>query len=311
MKISTDFYVLLSSISPGDVEFMLDLKTYLQSFVCTQTCEVFTLDTRNYERLVSKRNPRTKDLIRHGAEVKLSARISRLHDNQVPLLRTLLFKMECIDRQQQNKGRRRPMRTPISWEDDFVPQRGPLIDMYGPGTVFYRTKMREKAKNNVRNKAHFRGATVGFPMRLSPLPATVSAVDVTRSHEVAPLHGQHHLMVPVSRFFNPDLVDDHLLTYRSSGDEEEEGEGEEEGGGGSADSADDDGRPKPGVKPVHPTFSDWKSSDRALSVLEDRITAWHSTLSETPAKPSKVTAPAAVKLRRVTIEVLPRYQCIF
>ena len=288
----------------GDTEFVLELKTYLQSFVCTQTCEVFSLDTRNYERLVKRRNPRTVDLIRQSAEVKLSARISRLHDNQVPLLRTLLFKMECVDRQHQKKGRRTGPKSPTTPRDlyDIVPHRGALIDLHGPGTVFHRTKMREKAKQYAQNKAQLnRGATtVGFNLRLrtitaQPLQATPLEV-MERDHEVAPLHGQNLLTVPGQLFYNPVPNDEAFSTGGTTDEEEDNDEDLSE---------DEGGYPRPGVKPVFPTFSNWKSSDRALKLLEDRISLWHRSLTKAADKPARVAVPAAYKLQRVRVRLLP------
>ena len=51
--------------------------------------------------------------------------------------------MEYIDWQQLEKTKRRvtPRERENSeiWQiNDIIPQRGPLIDMHGPGTVFYR-----------------------------------------------------------------------------------------------------------------------------------------------------------------------------
>ena len=54
---------------------------------------------KNYERLVSKRNPKTADLLRQQAAQRLTCRLERLHDSQVPLLRSLLFKMQQMDKE--------------------------------------------------------------------------------------------------------------------------------------------------------------------------------------------------------------------
>jgi hypothetical protein len=64
---------------------------------CTQECEMYSLDLKNYDRLVTKRNPKSTELLRQIAEVKLTARLARLHDNQIPLMRTLLFRLDKMD----------------------------------------------------------------------------------------------------------------------------------------------------------------------------------------------------------------------
>lgn len=46
----------------GDVEFALGLRTYVQSVVCTEQCDVFFLNARNYERLVIKKHLTTAEV---------------------------------------------------------------------------------------------------------------------------------------------------------------------------------------------------------------------------------------------------------
>ena len=42
------------------------------------------------------------------------------------------------------------------------------MDLFGPGTIFYRNRMRERARNKAANKGEqFRGANVGFSLRLT------------------------------------------------------------------------------------------------------------------------------------------------
>ena len=137
---------------------MLDLKTYMQSVVSTQVCHLYALDMKNYERLVVRRNPKTIDMIREHAEVKLMSRVLRMQqENKVPLLRTLLHKLQSINKPPpKRKDKRSPAFMSASY--DFLPHRGPLIDIFGPGTVFYRNRQRERIKNKARHKAdHFRG----------------------------------------------------------------------------------------------------------------------------------------------------------
>ena len=153
----------------GDTEFMLDLKTYMQSVVSTQVCHLYALDMKNYERLVVRRNPKTIDMIREHAEVKLMSRVLRLQqDNKVPLLRTLLHKFHSFNKPPPKRKDKRSSAF-MSSSHDFLPHRGPLIDIYGPGTVFYRNRQRERIKNKARHKAdHFRGNKIGILKICSP-----------------------------------------------------------------------------------------------------------------------------------------------
>ena len=62
--------------------------------------------------------------------------------------------MQTMDKQQTGKisGRKHGKNHKNSLSasfDTFVPTRGALIDIYGPGTVFYRNRMREKAKRKL------------------------------------------------------------------------------------------------------------------------------------------------------------------
>ena len=150
----------------GDTELTLDLKTYLQSVICTQACSAYILDLKNYERLVVRRNKPTMDLIRQLAQLKMTCRMGRRtnHDH-IPLLRTLLYRMQCMDRDKDKpRGRKTPMSSSsgsggANYQYDVVPHRGALIDLHGPGTVFHRNKKREQAK---KKKGMFlRGAMTG------------------------------------------------------------------------------------------------------------------------------------------------------
>ena len=150
----------------------LDLKTYVQTVTATHKCDLYALDMKNYERLVVRRNPKTIEKLRDMADMKLSLRVQRFHDNQLPLLKTLLFH---VRRRGERKQRKRHIgaftTTGIPLSSDGLSQRGPLIDQYGPGTVYYRVKMREKAQREQRERLQFRGATTAMntSSKLAPL----------------------------------------------------------------------------------------------------------------------------------------------
>ena len=154
---------------PGDAELTLDLKNFIQGVLCTQVCHVYFLNLKNYERLVVKRNKTTMDLMRELAETKLQSRMRRLQPDQIPLLRTLLYKMQRIARDIQDKEKRKAQKVEVEETSyDIVPQRGALINLYGPGTIFHRSKLREKAKKKKNNLGNFRGATtLGFGLHVN------------------------------------------------------------------------------------------------------------------------------------------------
>jgi hypothetical protein len=157
-----------------------------------------------------------------------------------------------------------------------VPQRGPLIDMYGPGTVFYRARMREESMRKKRTKQGFRGANFGLTIPVTQLVPENALVptetyNVNKSGEIQ--------ICEVSRNSAHESVSDEDYNYERKG----------------VNIMD---------KTVHPygsSFVDYRSSDRALTVLEERIKHWHSTF--TSAKHRKSAKSGSVKLERVKINV--------
>lgn len=129
----------------------------MQTAMCTQRTEVLLLEMKHFERLLVKRNPRTIDLMKKGLELKISSRISSQISRQVPLLRFLSVKIaEYFDQKQQvtearakakeNKNNKPQSKKLSDSYNSFIPVKGPLIDQYGPGTVFHRIRKRQKAK---------------------------------------------------------------------------------------------------------------------------------------------------------------------
>ena len=182
----------------------MELQTYAQSVVCTQPTEIYVLDAKNYERLVQKRNPRTIEMLKARAQMKLYFRLARSFDRTIPLVFALVHRVDEDNRKHGRPvgrpagfgefalptapgvafgGTRGPTPAPevtagaqmgagltsaIAQPDtiqfipvvqmarssspqvspprraktqvDFIPEWGPLVDMYGPGTVFYRNR---------------------------------------------------------------------------------------------------------------------------------------------------------------------------
>ncbi|KAI0226631.1 hypothetical protein LSAT2_022920 [Lamellibrachia satsuma] len=247
----------------------LDLKTYLQTVTATQKCDLYALDMKNYERLVARRNPKTIVELRELAAMKLTLRMQRFHDNQLPLLKTLVFHMRRRgDRKQQQQRKRRidaDIGVPLA--SDGLPARGPIIDQYGPGTVYYRLKMREKAQREHRERLQFRGANTAVH---------VSSLKVTPGPRPPPVAIQ-----PASEVgSDSDDCYDELLEAES---------------------------PCPRGQPLASTFKDWDSSDRELTQLEERIRAWHNVdgggiVGGGGSSRTKLQGPSTVRLRRVTLQ---------
>lgn len=250
----------------GDTEFALDMNTYIQSVVCTQVTDVFALDMKNYERLVTKRNPKTIELLRESAELKLSSRVGRLQENSAPLLRSILQKLKNASKQPKRQHRQ-TSEDHLNYE--FAPQRGPLIDLYGPGTVFYRNKMREKAKQAKLSKPQFRNAP-RFGLNAPAIPA---ATDTVEEVDERLNRGYTNLLTDKNETF---LTKAHEAVHLN-----EDAKNLQKNGKGKG------------------TFNDFESSDRALTVLEERIAAWHAAVVESNNKKPKTIT----KLHRVNIDV--------
>ena len=137
----------------------------MQTAKCTQRTEVLVLEMKHYERLLAKRNPRTVDTMKSCLDLRLKSRMSKHNSSQVPLLGRLYaavedFKTHKQERQhgggkhgksnhQQQKQQRK---TITEYYDAFIPPPGPLVDMYGPGTVFHHIRERAKEKRSKRQK---------------------------------------------------------------------------------------------------------------------------------------------------------------
>ncbi len=145
----------------GDVEVLLDLNYYAQTAMCTQKTEILVLEMKHYERLLLKRNPKTVENLKSSLELKLKSRTSKHLQKVAPFMQHLCNKAEehnemkrLLSSKSNVKSKNyTPKKVSVSF-DSFVPPRGPLIDIHGPGTVFYRIRKREQAKVKREKKKH-------------------------------------------------------------------------------------------------------------------------------------------------------------
>lgn len=254
----------------------MDLKSYICSVSCIQDCEVYSLNCQNYDRLVIRRNPKTAELLRDNAYLKLTARLSRLSDEEVPLLGTLLKKLELLRNGKDGSKHRKNSPTKTSGETRdhssgtrafLHPPRGPLINMYGPGTVYHRNKVREEAKMKKQSK-------------LAALPVTRVAFATPLPNRTAP---------PLLNDEDQSETEYDPETHRPSNHSRHYVEEE---------NAKDDVSGQ--LKSPENQFRDEKTSDLALGVLEQRIQEWHSVITEANNAPF---LKDYMKLHRCYIEV--------
>ena len=142
---------------------MLNMDTYLQTAVTTQETHVLVLEMRHFERLLLRRHPQTIDAMKATLELRLSSRCSSPHIlGHVPLLQNIIhqlhkyneFKRYQKEIRQLNSGSKNVITENKIGETDkeFIPRHGALIDIFGPGTVFYHIRQRNQKHRNVRNR---------------------------------------------------------------------------------------------------------------------------------------------------------------
>lgn len=129
-------------LGAGDTEMTMELATYLQTAVCKEHTEVLVLEKKHYERLFVRRHPRTIDAMRQQIGVRLMARKSLLSSkDDIPFLGYLAKVIEVMSKPPQAPERERVEPTVSEAEKEFLNHKGPLIDLHGPGSVFYLIKV--------------------------------------------------------------------------------------------------------------------------------------------------------------------------
>lgn len=144
----------------GDTEILMNLSTYLYTIKCTANTEVFILDTKNFERLVGKKNMTTLDIIREYVKSKLKTRIEMKNGHLVPLLPYLHFKL--TEQTLPVEKPLPPLKNSKQLPDKeyqtkqllnlFKEGKAVLVEPSVPGVHYYKELMLEKAKARERNR---------------------------------------------------------------------------------------------------------------------------------------------------------------
>ncbi|KAJ8313567.1 hypothetical protein KUTeg_008128 [Tegillarca granosa] len=146
----------------GDTEMLMNLPTNLYTIKCTANTDVFILDTKNFERLVGKRNVTTIDVMRESVISKLKTRMDTKQGNLVPLLKFLHLKLteQILPTQKPlpplKNSKTLPdkdvqIRQMLEW---FKDGKVELVNPIVPGAYYYKELMKEKARKreNARKK---------------------------------------------------------------------------------------------------------------------------------------------------------------
>lgn len=149
---NTKMCYLAKNESVGEMEVLLDLDTYVQTAVCTEKTDVLVLEMKHYERLFMKKHQRTIDAMRQMLEVKLDTRIRLLANcDEIPLLIHLKNKVNLLNNPKPPPEKQISVEDSVlSAERQFFNHTGPLVDIDGPGSVFYMIRVREKSKQKSR-----------------------------------------------------------------------------------------------------------------------------------------------------------------
>ena len=303
----------------GDLEMAMGLNSYAETAQCTQLAEVFVLDQKNYERLIEKRNPQALDAMRDALHEKLKLRLSWVQEDELPLFKYFLYKLDERKRHENERYRemRRYRNNTFNWKSGNL-KKGPLIDQYGPGSIFYSIRMRDKARKGPQPLSG-KGGSKGFGItRHLMLGRHHGAAYLSRK----PIHeSDHHLYTPevqsgANRSFNSDSEDDenqsdYDMDYTDS---------RKSGRSGRraksqilCEHAPDSARANVKAQKLRSekTIDDYKNmelSEFNLTRLETRIEAWHSRVDEIDEGTSKASKKHLVKLYRYNAEVRKQFE---
>lgn len=256
---------------PGDIEISFGLKTYLQNVIsCCARTELYVLNLRNYDRLIARRNGATLDMLRNGAMTKLKSRLNSPHGAYLPLFKRLMGKLESPEL--QGAAKKSQVMAPSTSSLELNPHRGAIIDFYGPGTVFYRNRKRAIVKETIKDRSKFRGHQSGAALKYG-VSSTHKPRNDTKDRK------------PLLKNIKENETKEAEVTVPTQVQRE---------------SLDDDAAGQ-----VEGLFHDFSTSDRALSVLEDRIRSWHAAIHANHGTTGRNTMhlKSLIRLKRVHIDV--------
>lgn len=138
----------------GDTELLLDLNSHMQTVRCSANTEVFFLHSKNFERLIGRKNRNTIDVIRQYVQSKLKTRYEMKQGRLVPLLQYLHFKIteqalpEAKSLPPLAMSKSLPAREVESMHllQMYKDGKSPLINPLIPGGLYYKELMLEKAR---------------------------------------------------------------------------------------------------------------------------------------------------------------------
>lgn len=144
----------------GDVEMVLELETSYSTVTCTANTTAMVLDTKNYDRLVTRRNQQTVIKMCETAAQKMHYRLHAYKGDQIPFFKCALKKLKdklpkkiesTYKRKEPSSDKTKIMESLIEL---FLQGKGPLIEPYVPDSLYYRKMSARKAKHMEYTTTH-------------------------------------------------------------------------------------------------------------------------------------------------------------
>ena len=271
----------------------MNLFTYSYTVTCIQETEMYVLDQKNYERLIEKRNPQVIEMICDSVLEKYTLRLSWVKDKkEVQLYRYLLYKIVETERKKKLKKEEmmrqdKERESPEDWALDSL-KKGPLVDMFGPGSVFYAIRMKAKQREMERLSYKARTdkrRTLSDRDKQNKLPSNV------------PLQGANSPNF-VTQVFKPKY-DKENQVFDFSSEHDVDSDSVDANANRAHLVCDNSHAHSLAKEPVEQDFEDWESSDANLCNLENRLQKWYKHFDEGQKKGDI----SIVKLRRFQSEV--------
>lgn len=285
---------------------------------------MFVLDQKNYERLIEKRNPQSQDALRDFMHEKLKVRMTWTQPDDLPLFRYFLYKLDEKRRQEENKwkeyNRKRDNRETVDFWKSGKLFNGPLIDQYGPGSVFYTIRMRANSKRRPF-KAKIGTSGFGITKALASSRHTNGTGKVSRAMEARgsnlSINAQNGTVSNMNGHSDTQgNTTNHKYNSSESEDETASDSGEDATDGPRMSrsskvvcdmikkSSRNTNSDKTGSGVSVDEFMNREMNDLALTRLETRIEEWHTRVNKLEeGRNSRLDKKHMVKLHRYQAEV--------
>ena len=174
----------------------MNMNKHMMTITCTTACEVYSLTSKNYDRLVTKKNPALLDLLQKYVITKLQHRVQSVQGEHIPLIRHILFKLTEELHPTPRKhipplmGTKELPERDVLFEhqmDVFTKGKAEMVEPYVPGAIYYREIMREKAqlRDNVQRRKKLYQQTYNRrrSRKIVSKPRTMVAIKVALERE--------------------------------------------------------------------------------------------------------------------------------